>query len=162
LQAGMGDLPLLVQAPETGLDLREAFAELRPLVDRHLLRCGGILFRGFEVGGAEAFREFAAAFGHPLLNYEFGSTPRSNVTQGVYTSTEYPAHQSIPLHNEQAYTLEWPMKIWFYSVIPAETGGETPIADSREIYRRVPARIRERLVDKGLMYVRNYGGGLDV
>jgi alpha-ketoglutarate-dependent taurine dioxygenase len=162
LQAGMGDLPLLVQAPETGLDLREAFGELKPLVDRHLLRCGGILFRGFEVGGAEAFREFAAAFGHPLLNYEFGSTPRSNVTQGVYTSTEYPAHQSIPLHNEQAYTLEWPMKIWFYSVIPAETGGETPIADSREIYRRVPARIRERLVDKGLMYVRNYGGGLDV
>ena len=162
LQAGIGDLPLLVQAPEPGLDLREAFAELKPLVDRHLLGCGGILFRGFEVGGAEAFREFAAAFGHPLLNYEFGSTPRSNVTQGVYTSTEYPAHQSIPLHNEQAYTLEWPMKIWFYSVIPAETGGETPIADSREVYRRVPARIRERLVDKGLMYVRNYGGGLDV
>lgn len=162
LQAGMGNLPLLVQAPEPGLDLREAFAELKPLVDRHLLGCGGILFRGFEVGGAEAFREFAAAFGHPLLNYEFGSTPRSNVTQGVYTSTEYPAHQSIPLHNEQAYTLEWPMKIWFYSVIPAETGGETPIADSREVYRRVPARIRERLVDKGLMYVRNYGGGLDV
>lgn len=162
LLAGRGDLPLLVQAPEPGLDLREAFAELKPLIDRHLLGCGGILLRGFEVGGAEAFREFAAAFGHPLLSYEFGSTPRSNVTQGVYTSTEYPAHQSIPLHNEQAYTLEWPMKIWFYSVIPAQTGGETPIADSREIYRRVPVRIRERLMEKRLMYVRNYGGGLDV
>lgn len=41
------------------------------------------------------------------------------------------------------------MKIWFYSVIPAETGGETPIADSREVYQRMPARIRERLVEKG-------------
>ncbi|WP_455886777.1 TauD/TfdA family dioxygenase [Pseudomonas rustica] len=162
LDAARGNLPLLVRAPEPGIDLLEAFAELQPLVDRHLLQAGGILFRGFEVGGAEAFRQFAASFGHPLLNYEFGSTPRSNVTKGVYTSTEYPAHQSIPLHNEQAYTLEWPMKIWFYSVIPAETGGETPIADSREVYRRVPVHIRQRLEEKGLMYVRNYGNGLDV
>ncbi|MCO8162807.1 TauD/TfdA family dioxygenase [Pseudomonas sp. 21LCFQ010] len=162
LQADKGNLPLIIQAPEPGLDLLEAFAELKPLVDRHLIESGGILFRGFEVAGNEAFREFAASFGHSLLNYEFGSTPRSNVTKGVYTSTEYPAHQSIPLHNEQAYTLEWPMKIWFYSVIPAETGGETPIADSREIYRRVPVAIRERFIDKRLMYVRNYGNGLDV
>jgi hypothetical protein len=66
------------------------------------------------------------------------------------------------LHNEHDYTLERPKKNWFYSVIPAETGGETPIADSREIYRRVPVRIRERLLEKRLMYVRNYGGGLDV
>lgn len=162
LLAGGGLLPMVVTAPEPGLDLLSAFDSLAPLVDEHLLRSGGVLFRGFEVGGAEAFRRFAGAFGHPLLNYEFGSTPRTNVTQGVYTSTEYPAHQSIPLHNEQAYTLEWPMKIWFYSVIAAQTGGETPIADSREVYRRVPVRIRERMVDKGLMYVRNFGNGLDV
>lgn len=162
LLAGAGTLPMLVQAPEPGLDLMEALGELRPLVAEHLYRSGGILFRGFEVGGAEAFREFAAGFGDPLLTYEFGSTPRSNVTQGVYTSTEYPAHQSIPLHNEQAYTLEWPMKIWFYSMIAAQTGGETPIADSREIYRRIPARIRDRFIDKKLMYVRNFGNGLDV
>ena len=133
LLAGSGMLPMLVLAPEPGLDLMEALGELKPLVGEHLYRSGGILFRGFEVGGPEAFRQFAAGFGDPLLNYEFGSTPRSNVTKGVYTSTEYPAHQSIPLHNEQAYTLEWPMKIWFYSMIAARSGGETPIADSREV-----------------------------
>ena len=89
----------------------------------------------FRLDGAEQFRQFAAGFGHPLLNYEFGSTPRTNVTQGVYTSTEYPAHQSIPLHNEQAYSRDWPMKIWFYSMITATSGGETPIADSRTVLR---------------------------
>lgn len=47
LLAGRGDLPLLVQAPEPGRDLREAFAELKPLVDRHLLGCGSILLRAF-------------------------------------------------------------------------------------------------------------------
>jgi len=157
-----GSLPLLVEAPGPGLGLLESFDELKEIVAQHLDHCAGILFRGFEVGEVAAFREFAQAFGHPLLNYEFGSTPRSNVTQGVYTSTEYPAHQSIPLHNEQAYSLDWPMRIWFYSVIAAQTGGQTPIADSREVYRRMPADILERFASKRLMYVRNYGNGLDV
>ncbi len=157
-----GMLPLLVQAPQAGVELLQALGEIRPLVDAHLLTAGGILFRGFEVGDAERFRAFAAGFGHNLLNYEFGSTPRSNITQGVYTSTEYPAHQRIPLHNEQAYTREWPMKIWFYSMIAAETGGETPIADSREIFRRIAPGIHARFNRHGLMYVRNFGNGLDV
>lgn len=162
LQPGQRSLPLLVEAPHAGLDLNEALEPIRELVDRHLLDVGGILFLGFQVGGAEAFRSFAAGFGHPLLNYEFGSTPRSNVTQGVYTSTEYPPHQKIPLHNEQAYTREWPMKIWFYSMVAAQSGGETPIADSREVFRRIDPRIHERFNRHGLMYVRNFGNGLDV
>ncbi len=157
-----GDLPLLVQARHEGIDLQDALAELRVLSTERLEKCGGLLLRGFHVGGAERFREFAAGFGHPLLKYEFGSTPRSNVTSGVYTSTEYPAHQHIPLHNEQAYTREWPMRIWFYCVQAALVGGETPVADSREVYRRVPQAIRERFTERGLMYVRNFGNGLDV
>lgn len=157
-----GDLPLLVQARHEGIDLQDALAELRVLSAERLEKCGGLLLRGFHVGDAERFRAFAAGFGHPLLNYEFGSTPRSNVTSGVYTSTEYPAHQHIPLHNEQAYTREWPMKIWFYCVQAAPVGGETPVADSREVYRRVPLTIRERFTERGLMYVRNFGNGLDV
>jgi alpha-ketoglutarate-dependent taurine dioxygenase len=162
LFSGEGRLPLLVEATDPDTRLLAVFDEISELVDEHLQRDGGILFRGFSLEGAEQFREFAASFGHPLLNYEFGSTPRSSVTQGVYTSTEYPAHQSIPLHNEQAYSRDWPMKIWFYSMIAAQSGGETPIADSREVYRRMPVHIRERFVSKGLMYVRNFGNGLDV
>ncbi|MFH7457076.1 TauD/TfdA family dioxygenase, partial [Pseudomonas syringae pv. tagetis] len=34
--------------------------------------------------------------------------------------------------------------------------------DSREIFRRIPARIRERFFEKMLMYVRIFGNGLDV
>lgn len=155
-------LPLLVRAERQGDSLIASLPELQAIVDRHLLDSGGILFRGFDLAGADAFRAFAAAFGHPLLSYEFGSTPRSQVTSGVYTSTEYPPHQHIPLHNEQAYTRDWPMKIWFYCVQPAQEGGETPIADSRAIYRDMPVAIRDRFADKGVMYVRNYGSGLDV
>ncbi|ENO99089.1 taurine catabolism dioxygenase TauD, TfdA family protein 2 [Thauera phenylacetica B4P] len=117
---------------------------------------GGVLLRGFAVPSVEDFRAFAAGFGHPLLSYDFGSTPRTEVGGGVYTTTEYPAHQSIPLHNEQAYTRMWPMKAWFHCVTPAAEGGETPIADSRAIYRRMPAAIRDRFAP-GIIYVRNFG-----
>lgn len=155
-------LPMLFEAAGDGVPLSQALPEMRGDVDKHLRTGGGVVFRGFALDGADAFRAFAGGFGHPLLTYEFGSTPRSQVTKGVYTSTEYPPHQHIPLHNEQAYTRDWPMKIWFYCMQAAPEGGETPIADSRAIFNDVPAEIRERFVDKGLMYVRNYGNGLDV
>jgi hypothetical protein len=155
-------LPLLIRADPPSVALQDTLPVLQRLIDEHLARCGGLLFRGFEVAGIEAFRDFAASFGHPLLDYEFGSTPRTGLGGGVYTSTEYPPHQSIPLHNEQAYTREWPMKIWFYCAIAPEHGGETPVADSRAIHRRVDPAIRSRFAERGVMYVRNYGNGLDV
>lgn len=155
-------LPLVVRPAESGPRWTDLVQDLRALVDEHLLQCGGLLFRGVPLDGAGDFRAFASSFGHSLLSYEFGSTPRSKVAEGVYTSTEYPAHQRIPLHNEQAYTREWPMKIWFFCETPSKEGGETPIADSRTIYRRIDPRIRERFERHGLMYVRNFGNGLDV
>jgi alpha-ketoglutarate-dependent taurine dioxygenase len=149
-------LPALLSPSRAGEPLLEAFAPLRADIDALLTRIGGVLLRGFEVPDVDAFRAFAASFGHPLLAYEFGSTPRSAVGGGIYTSTEYPAHQHIPLHNEQAYTREWPMKIWFHCVTAAPEGGETPIADSRAIWREMPEPIRRRFAP-GVQYVRNYG-----
>lgn len=158
---GMEKLPLVLNAREK-IDLSAASAQLRDLADKHLSDCGGILFRGFNVSSVEEFQHFAAGFGHSLLSYEFASTPRTQVTKGVYTSTEYPPYQTIPLHNEQAYTRDWPMKIWFYCAIAAQSGGATPIADSRKIYHAIAPQIRDRFAKRGLMYVRNYSDGLDL
>lgn len=149
-------LPLLIGPRRRGESLLDCLADLRAQIEAMLDDVGGVLLRGFAVPTLGAFREFAAAFGHPLLSYEFASTPRSAVTTGIYTSTEYPAHQHIPLHSEQAYTREWPMKIWFHCLTAPTAGGETPIADNRVIYDRIPAAIRNRFA-AGILYVRNYG-----
>ncbi len=154
--AADSELPIMISPSYPGQPLLEAFGELRADIESLVARVGGVLLRGFDVPSVDDFQQFAAAFGHPLLSYEFASTPRSAVSSGIYTSTEYPAHQHIPLHNEQAYTREWPMKIWFHCVTASPEGGETPIADSRAIYRRMPAEIRERFAP-GILYVRNYG-----
>ncbi|WP_039920407.1 TauD/TfdA family dioxygenase [Thauera phenylacetica] len=150
------DLPVLITPSMPGESLLDAQHRLRSDIESMVSTVGGVLLRGFAVPSVEDFRAFAAGFGHPLLSYDFGSTPRTEVGGGVYTTTEYPAHQSIPLHNEQAYTRMWPMKAWFHCVTPAAEGGETPIADSRAIYRRMPAAIRDRFAP-GIIYVRNFG-----
>ena len=154
-------LPLLMKAREER-QLSEFSEAVRRGADEYLSIHGGVLFRGLPVASPSEFEAFVRFFSLSMISYEFGSTPRSQVHHQVYTSTEYPPHQHIPLHNEQAYTTEWPMKIWFYCGQPSEEGGYTPIADSREVFARIPAHIRERFIRKQVMYVRNYGNGLDV
>ena len=158
---GQGLLPLVIE-PREQADWRACFAGIKEVIDSQLEKVGGVLLRGFQITGEKDFQEFAKAFGDELLSYDYASTPRSNVEGKIYTSTEYPAHQVIPLHNEQAYTLSWPMRIWFCSLKVAQEGGETPIADSRQIYNLIDPDIRARFEQKKLMYVRNYGNGLDL
>lgn len=151
------ELPVCIEAANSRLLLSDSIETLKPAIESYLTTVGGVLFRGYSVPSVEKFQDIARSFGSPLLSYDFGSTPRSSVTSGgVYTSTEYPAHQHIPLHNEKAYTREWPMKIWFHCVQQPKSGGETPIADSRAIYQNIPDAIKNKFAD-GLLYVRNYG-----
>jgi len=133
-----GGLPVLV-TPSVSNDSSETLwkqyeEQIKQISEEYLPSHGGILFRGFQQQGNDAScKSFANLFSDELLSYEFGSTPRTDLGQGVYTATEYPAHQIIPLHNEQAYTLQWPLNIWFHCVKASDVGGETPIADSRKI-----------------------------
>jgi alpha-ketoglutarate-dependent taurine dioxygenase len=157
------DTPLpVVVSPVEKRSLAEYRGVINRMVSLHLSTIGGLLFRGFPIESAADFEAVIKMISQDLASYEFGSTPRSQIHNQIYTSTEYPPHQHIPLHNEQAYTTEWPMKIWFYCVQASSEGGYTPIADSREVYRNIPVRIRNRFIEKGVMYVRNYGNGLDV
>jgi alpha-ketoglutarate-dependent taurine dioxygenase len=156
-----GVLPLVIETPQ-GHDITALLGEIRMLIETHLFRQGALLFRGFPIASRLEFESFVKALSPQLLDYDFGSTPRTQLGGKIYTSTEYPAHQSIPLHNEMAYTLDWPMKLWFFCAKAAEEGGYTPIADSREVLKRLDAGIKQRFLDKQVMYVRNYGNGLDL
>ncbi|GAA1691471.1 TauD/TfdA family dioxygenase [Kribbella yunnanensis] len=123
---------------------------------------GGVLFRGFEVGGVDGFREVCLGCIDDLMPYQERSTPRSELGDRIYTSTAYPDDQTILLHNEFSYAQAWPLRICFHALKPSEGGGETPIADSRRIYLNIPPHVRDPFVRKGVMYVRRYGHGLDL
>jgi len=159
---GFPAAPVVVRPTGPGVALADWAGENRAWVEETLHRAGGILFRGFRVDDVDEFQRFMLSASGELLPYTYRSSPRTQVKGNVFTSTEYPADQHIPFHTEMSYTTSWPMRIGFMSVVVAATGGETPIADSRRVYERIPAEIRDRFERLGVMYVRNYTPWMDL
>ena len=154
-------LPIL-QPSIDGISLVKWVASNQRFIETQLLQYGGILFRNFQIKLVSEFENFIRAISGELIEYSYCSTPRSKVGENIYSSTEYPADQFIPLHNEMAYSSSWPMKIWFFCMEAANQGGETPIADSRKVFKSIDPRIKEHFHQKKIMYVRNYSEGLDL
>jgi alpha-ketoglutarate-dependent taurine dioxygenase len=151
--------PLVVEASTEGVDLRSYAGDRREMLEAELDKRGAILFRGFDLAGAEDFQELVARVSAGALEYRERSSPRRQVSGNIYTSTEHPADQPIFLHNEQSYNLRFPRKIAFFCITPAGEGGATPIADCRRVLLDIPQPVRERFARLGYLYVRNFGGG---
>lgn len=152
-------LPLVIQPTVDEVNLVAWAKSHRELITTQLLKHGGILFRNFQVNGVVEFEQFIKTMAGELLEYRDRSSPRSSVQGNVYTSTDYPANQSIFLHSELSYAHTWPLQICFFCMTPAQQGGETPIADTRRLLQRIDPQFREHFVRKGVMYVRNFGDG---
>jgi len=132
-------------------DLEADLPWLRCLLDRH----GALLLRGLGLDHADAFRAAACLFcGAGLGDYVGGTSPRTAIGEGVYTSTEYPASREIALHNEMSYHHRWPRLIAFFCARPPATGGETPIADSRRVLAHLPVDLVDRFERKAICYRR--------
>ncbi len=155
-------IPIVIEPQIDILDLSGWISNNWQSVHADLLKHGALLFRGFEVPDQSTFKNVVAATGVPLMQYMEGATPRTELGGKVYTSTEYPPDQSIALHNELTYVMTWPMKIWFYCLQAAQEQGETPIADVRNVLRRLDPKIKERFAEKGWLLVRNFGEGLSL
>jgi alpha-ketoglutarate-dependent taurine dioxygenase len=153
-------LPLVVEPAGEGIDLVAWATAQRDQIRQLLLRHGGILFRGFTGGSVDTFHRFIAAVSDEPLQYVERSSPRHEVADRVYTSTDYPPKHRIYLHNEQSYNNTWPLRIFFHCLVPPASGGATPVADCRNVYQRISPSLRERLEERDYLYVRHFGTGL--
>jgi len=156
------NLPLVLEPGVDGLNMTQWAAGKTDLIVQKLRSHGAILFRGFSVSTVDEFELLLQSLVGELFQYSYRSTPRTQVSGRIYTSTEYPEHQTIPLHNEMSYSLSWPMVIGFFCLKASPEGGETPIADSRNVFRSIDPVVRDRFMQTGVMYVRNYGDSLDL
>jgi len=153
-------LPLEVQPAIDGFDLIAWCQRNTQLLEEMLLAHKAILFRNCGIDTVDSFnRLITTLYGNSLMAYKDRSTPRQELTNMVYTSTVYPAENRIALHNEGTYWIRWPLKIIFCCITEPTQGGETPIADSRKIYNRIPASILDKFARKNILYVRNYNDG---
>jgi alpha-ketoglutarate-dependent taurine dioxygenase len=125
--------------------------------EEQLHRAGAILFRGFSaVRTAEDFAAIAQRMAPEILDYAGGTTPRSAVTGKIVTSTDAPRHVVIGLHQEMSYLAPSPAfpdptpdKVMFFCETAPGRGGQTPIADMRAVYRKLPRELIDRFQGKG-------------
>jgi alpha-ketoglutarate-dependent taurine dioxygenase len=155
-------LPLVIQPAGDNVDFYDWVRHNHVFIRTSLLKYGALLFRGFDLATQGAFERFLPCISARLMTYMEGATPRTELGENVYTSTEYPADQSIAFHNELTYVTTWPRLLWFCCIQPAAGGGETPIADVRRVFQRIDPNIRKRFDEKGWMLVRNFGEGMSL
>lgn len=154
-----GALPLLIEPAVDEVHLPGWARSNREFIDEKLYAHGAVVFRNFRVRSVNDFEQAVVAISGALMEYRERSSPRSQLSERVYTSTDHPPDQSIFLHNEHSYSQTFPLRLFFCCLKRAPHGGETPLADTRRILHRINPKIRERFEEKGWMYVRNFGDG---
>lgn len=152
-------LPLVIRPVAQNVDLVEWARGNREFIDAKLIEYGALLFRNFELKPLPDFECFARSLCSDLFT-DNGEHTRGKVSSSIYTPVFYPADRKVLWHNENSFNHRWPLRIWFCCIQPAPHGGETPVADSRRVFELIDPAVRERFIEKQVMYVRNYGEGL--
>jgi alpha-ketoglutarate-dependent taurine dioxygenase len=144
-RAGPGTVAALLARPEA-----------RVLLKKH----GAILFRGFGLSGLADFDAVVEAhYGRAVSVNVGGLSPRGALLQDrIYESTRFPSSLRLHQHNEYSHMANPPRDLFFYCDQPSETGGETPLSDSRRILAEVPEPIRREFEVRGVRYQRHYYG----
>lgn len=121
-----------------------------------------ILYRGFKINTLADFEYLISNLPIDTTSYVGGDSPRTKLSSKIYTSTEYPADQQIVLHNEMSFSNNYPRYLFFYCELPSIQGGETPLADNRELYRRLPNALLQKYQAKKLKYIMNLHSGYGI
>ncbi|MEO0911871.1 MAG: TauD/TfdA family dioxygenase [Pseudomonadota bacterium] len=155
-------LPFVIDEPISGLSA-EAFStwlsDNADDVQSQLGEHGALLFRGARIAATADFELACRTLTPDLKSYIGGGSPRSRVDNAIYTSTEYSASVSIPLHCEGSYLAEMPRHVWFYCHKPSQIGGQTPLCDMRSVAARLPQEMRDTWAEKGITYISNLHDG---
>jgi alpha-ketoglutarate-dependent taurine dioxygenase len=129
---------------------------VRPELMEALREFGAVYIRGLPVANVEDFARIRDALIRERTPYREKTTPRSDYGDDVFSSTDLPPAQSIRMHNENSYTLTFPGLLLFACLTAPEEGGATPVADCREVLRRVPPHVAGKMRAVGWRLSRYY------
>ncbi|MCC3772653.1 TauD/TfdA family dioxygenase [Streptomyces sp. UNOC14_S4] len=152
------DVPRFDTVEEACAWLSGLGTELRDRLREH----GALYFRGLPVRSVEDFARVRDVLMPQRTPYREKATPRSSFGDDVYSSTDLPPSQPIRMHNENSYTLTFPGLLLFACLTAPAEGGATPVADCREVLRRLPAGLVERMRAHGWALTRHYSEHISV
>lgn len=128
-------------------------SENHDLLAEFLNKKGAVLLRDFTPSFQDLI--YLLQLKDDAMDYIGGTSPRTKVQEGIYTSTKMPFFLKIPLHSEMAYRHSFPGIICFYCDQAPLLGGETHIVDLRLVQEAIPAALREELQRDGVIYYRH-------
>lgn len=173
-QFGVGPLGFILvaqfSAPNNDAVIRNVSVELmkwqetnREWIDGMIADYGGIIFRGLDIRDPYEFDQIVAQFHMANSNEStgvyLGTAPRKKVpgTRFVSWASEIPGTATIPVHLELCYSSNPPPRLYFFAQQPNKPpGGQTPLADFRQVWRDLPDSLKNKLLSRGLLYERRY------
>lgn len=125
---------------------------LRADVTRH----GAVVVRGLGLADRAGAAAVFAELGTRLLAEREAFAARTSHGDGLYSSSAWPPGQPMCMHHELSYTLRPPGTMLFACLSPADTGGETGVADAADVLAALPAELVARFERDGWMLLRRY------
>ena len=153
------DYPLLLKAQNReGATIAQWAKRSKEIIEEALkgFQKGGpavaILFRDLPIRNAKDFSQWLNN-----LEYEYGSYKKSTgllpeIAENVAAGSEESKESTIEPHNEQAYSTFYPTVFTMCTFEKAPHGGETAIADAREVLRKLDPNFVDKCERKLLRY----------
>ncbi len=163
LDDGSDGLPLVIEPSGDATDrtLASWLEHNRDTLLGQLHERGALLFRGFDIDQPEAFERVILALDPDLKDEYLGTSPRSGLTQYVFTASELPGWYPIPQHCEMSFLPTPPQRLFFGCLVAPNNGqgggGETPLVDFRRVLEQLDPDVRRRFEERGIRTIRNYG-----
>src|SRR6478609_10223742 len=125
---------------------------LRAVVAEH----GSVLVRGLGLHAADQVGVIFRRLAGDLMADRESFAPRQVSSDGVYSSTKWPANQQMCMHHELSYRLEFPGLMLFACLTAPSAGGATAVADASTVLEQLPAGLVERFEGQGWLLTRSY------
>lgn len=137
----------------------EWYNENKAFIDEKITKIGAIHIQGINVNSVEKFGEVMKHIRPDAPGFLDGNSSRSKYSSNVYNASEYDNNSVVQLHTEFSYSNLWPDQIHFCCINPADTGGETTVADTSLLIEKLDPKIVQEFEEKGVIYIRNHHGG---
>jgi len=146
--------PPVLQAEASGDAARWAL-EHRNALWAFVTEHGSLLIRGLGLRDAAQTEAVFRQLGSLMTERE-AFAPRRRYSEAVYSASKWPPNQHMCMHHELSYALEPPGLMLFACLVAPTGGGETPVADSPNVLKALPADLVERFERVGWLLIRNY------
>jgi alpha-ketoglutarate-dependent taurine dioxygenase len=131
-------------------------AEHRDALRKVVIEHGAVLVRGLQLRAAAEIGAVFSRLTTGLVAEREAFAPRQTYSDGVYSSTKWPANQPMCMHHELSYTLAPPGLMLFACLSAPTAGGATAMADSAAVLDALPAELVTRFEREGWLLTRSY------